>query len=97
MATPEQPLMTTTQRFEMTLQINRLEDAGMDVRELRASLAKLRMPDDTITVSLSYGDAVLFAAQLRTMVKLFGDHIHADGKALLERLAAVLLEAEVKS
>lgn len=88
--------LTASQRAEMTAQIDRLADAGMDVRELRADLAKLRLPDDTMIVTVSHADAIIGAAQLRSIVKLLGDRMPTEAIALLDRLSTALLAAEVK-
>lgn len=89
-------MSATATRTDMLEAIDRLEAAGMDCQPLRLSLEKLRLPDDVMIVTLSHRDTVVGAVQLRSIVKHFGDRMPVEAVALLERLAAALIAAEVR-
>lgn len=90
------PRPVSNDRAKMLAQIDALEANGAppaEVAALRDGVRALRLPADTVAAHITYADAVIGAAQLTTLVKLFGDRMPDDSSELLLRIAAALAGA----
>lgn len=83
-------------RAELTARIDALAASGHDVDMLRADLDRLSLPDDQVSVVLTYSDSIVGGAQIKTLARLFADRIPPDSRALLERIADAMLRVGSK-
>lgn len=65
-----------------------------EIAELRDRVAAFRLPADRVTVRVTHQDAVVGAAQIKTLVHLFGAGMPQETKELLTRIVAALKGAE---
>lgn len=77
---------------DLHTQLDAIESAHGPTPELVELRTKVRAadPDRTVRAALTHTDAVVGAAQLRTLTQLFADRMPAETTALLERIAAAL-------
>ncbi len=84
-------------RARMLVQIDALEQNGAPIEEvehLRSGVLALRMPDDMVQpLPITHADAVLGAAQLKTLVQLWADRMPTESGDLLLRIATSLAGA----